>query len=367
MSASREKKIRQDLAAQGVTDPKKIREAEEKAKARKTNILYGVIAGVFVLVAAALLVWNSGVLQRSAAAVTINGEKYTAGQVDYFYAQVKNNILNGGYASLYGVSSSTPLDQQVISDTAKVLLQLDDEGEITWDQYIRDYSVKQLTTVVAIANEAEANGMGADDHTEEEVAATMDEVAGYAKQKGYSTKEYLKLVYGKFMTVDTFKDMVRLTDVASHYQSHYSEELSYTTADLESYYQSNKNTFDVGSYEYIYFKGTADSTTDADGNTVAATDEENAAAKELAAANANAALERYNNGEKLEDIAKDDKRVKALWAQLFYRPKTNDTPSQRITNMITTGGGILDGLILGWKLYRKFGKKGSIRIFGRRF
>ena len=31
MSASREKKIRQDLAAQGVTDPKKIREAEEKA------------------------------------------------------------------------------------------------------------------------------------------------------------------------------------------------------------------------------------------------------------------------------------------------------------------------------------------------
>lgn len=35
MSASREKKIRQDLAAQGVTDPKKIREAEEKAKARK--------------------------------------------------------------------------------------------------------------------------------------------------------------------------------------------------------------------------------------------------------------------------------------------------------------------------------------------
>ena len=75
MSASREKKIRQDLAAQGVTDPKKIREAEEKAKARKNNILYGVIAGVFVIVAAVLLVYNSGVLQRSATAVTINGEK----------------------------------------------------------------------------------------------------------------------------------------------------------------------------------------------------------------------------------------------------------------------------------------------------
>ena len=47
----------------------------------------------------------------------------------------------------------------------------------------------------------------------------------------------------------------------------------------------------------------------------------------------------------LDDIAKDDKRIKALWSQLFYRPKTTGTPSQRITNMITTGGGILDGLI----------------------
>ena len=76
MSASREKKLRQDLAAQGVTDPKLIREAEEKAKARKTNTLYGIIAALFVLVAAAVLVYNSGVLQRGKTAVVIDGEKY---------------------------------------------------------------------------------------------------------------------------------------------------------------------------------------------------------------------------------------------------------------------------------------------------
>ena len=43
MSASREKKIRQDLAASGVVDPKVIRKAEEAAKQRKSNILYGYI------------------------------------------------------------------------------------------------------------------------------------------------------------------------------------------------------------------------------------------------------------------------------------------------------------------------------------
>ena len=138
MSASREKKIRQDLAAQGVTDPKKIREAEEKAKARKNNILYGVIAGVFVIVAAVLLVYNSGVLQRSATAVTINGEKYTAGQVEYFYANVKSSLVKSGYASFYGIDTSKSLDQQVVSDTMKTALGIEDEGDVTWEQYVRD-------------------------------------------------------------------------------------------------------------------------------------------------------------------------------------------------------------------------------------
>ena len=305
MSASREKKIRQDLAAQGVTDPKKIREAEEQAKARKNNILYGVIAGVFVIVAAVLLVYNSGVLQRSATAVTINGEKYTAGQVEYFYANVKSSLLKSGYASFYGIDTSKSLDQQVVSDTMKTALGIEDEGDVTWEQYVRDTAVKQLAMYVLTAQEAEANGMGTDEHTQEELDATMEELNAAAKQNGYSTKTYLKLIYGKNMTVDTFKEMVQLVDVATHYQSHYAEELTYTVSDLETYYQGNKSSFDVASYESLYFKGTADSTKDDDGNTVEPTDEENAAAKAKAESDAAAVLARVQGGEALEDVAKD--------------------------------------------------------------
>ena len=72
---------------------------------------------------------------------------------------------------------------------------------------------------------------------------------------------------------------------------------------METYYNEHKNNFDVADYEYIYFKGTADSTKDADGNTVQPTDEENAAAKEAASANANAALEAVRNGLLMEKAA----------------------------------------------------------------
>lgn len=175
--------------------------------------------------------YNSGVLQRSATAVTINGEKYTAGQVEYFYANVKSSLVKSSYASFYGIDTSKSLDQQVVSDTMKTALGIEDEGDVTWEQYVRDTAVKQLAMYVLTAQEAEANGMGADEHTQEELDATMEELNAAAKQNGYSTKTYLKLIYGKNMTVDTFKEMVQLVDVATHYQSHYAEELTYTVSD----------------------------------------------------------------------------------------------------------------------------------------
>ena len=75
MSASREKKIRQELAAQGIPDIKEIRAAEERKQQRRANILYGSIAAAFVLVAAALLIWNSNIIQRNSTAISVDGVK----------------------------------------------------------------------------------------------------------------------------------------------------------------------------------------------------------------------------------------------------------------------------------------------------
>ena len=305
MSASREKKNRQDLASQGIQDPKAIREAEEKAKQRKTSRLYGAIAVVFVLVAALLLVVNSGVLQRSAAAVTIDGEKYTSAQLNYYYKGLYNGIATSGYASYYGLDTSKSLDSQTMSSMAKMLMGVTDEGDIIWDQYLRDYAIRQLSMQVMAAKEADANGMGADDDIRAEVEETLNSFTSGAKSQGYTLKAYLKLLYGSTMTVSTFREMLTLDEVATHYMQHYQEDLSYTADQLEQYYQDNKSTFDVASYEYIYFKGSAASTTDADGNTVQPTEEESAAAKTAAAEAAAAALERYQNGETLLAISKD--------------------------------------------------------------
>lgn len=62
----------------------------------------------------------------------------------------------------------------------------------------------------------------------------------------------------------------------------------------------------------------------------------------------------------LKDIKKDDEKIRDLWGNLFHKPDmlvSSSTPSKRINSLMTTGAGVFDGIILAWKLYRKFFSK----------
>lgn len=66
-------------------------------------------------------------------------------------------------------------------------------------------------------------------------------------------------------------------------------------------------------------------------------------------------IERYKD-EVRQSIHDDEKRIGKLWSDLFHKEDRHapKTPVQRMINMVNIGSGVLDGLILGWKLYRKF-------------
>ena len=303
MSASREKKARQEFAASGAVDPKAARQAEERAKQRRNNWLYGGIAIVFVLVAAVLLVWNSNVIQRGASAVTVEGETYSAAEVSYFYHVAYNSIAQSQYASYYGLSKSTPLTQQSLSDMAKTLLGVSDD--MTWDAYFRDAAKKSLIQITMLKKGAAEKNITWNDDMQKELDSTMETLATYAKSAGKSEAEYIKQLYGSNMTVKIFKGILKDTIIASHYQQDYIDSLQYTDEELQKYYEENKNSFDVANYEMITFKGAAASTKDADGNTVQPTEEESAAALQKAKDAAAAVLETVKSGILPEKAAKE--------------------------------------------------------------
>lgn len=58
----------------------------------------------------------------------------------------------------------------------------------------------------------------------------------------------------------------------------------------------------------------------------------------------------------LDEIRGDSDKVKELWSSLFNKEETRaNSTSQRLVKAASMSAGIFDGIMLGWKLYRKFG------------
>lgn len=65
---------------------------------------------------------------------------------------------------------------------------------------------------------------------------------------------------------------------------------------------------------------------------------------------------RLRKAQLLTDITKDSNRIQGLWNRLFHPvpQKGKKTAGKRMTSIMSTGASVIDGIILGWKLYRKF-------------
>lgn len=309
MSASREKKNRQELSGSGIPDIRDIHAAEERKKQRRSNWLYGSIGIIFVLVAAGLLLWNSNIIQRNKTAVCVGEEKYSAAEVGYFYHSAYNSIANSQYAGYLGLDPSKSLKEQAVPEMASMLLGIQVEKDMTWDDYFRDAAKQQLVQLTALKKEAAREKFEFTDEMQKEVDATMESLTANAKQAGMSAKAYVKALFGPNMTLSVFKDILHDTILVSEFGAAHQESLTYTEKEIEKYYNKNKDNFDVVDYDYIYFPGTAEPTKNDKGESVPATEEANKAASKAAKKDAEAVLEKLQAGGDLEKIAKDYKKA----------------------------------------------------------
>ena len=190
MSASREKKTRQDLSGSGWNDPKTAREAKQRQKEHSTNLLYGTIGVVFLVIAIAAVIWKSNIIPKTATAATVNGEKYTAAEVNFYFENYYQNFVNGNYSilSMIGLDTGTSLKDQTISSSAVMFVTDATEGE-TWYDYFADKALEQLAGVQAMNAAAEAEGFTWNDEMQADLDDTMESLASAASTYGYTEKQ----------------------------------------------------------------------------------------------------------------------------------------------------------------------------------
>ncbi len=326
MSASREKQNRQ--AASGQADPKTAREAQQRREEKRTNLLYGVIAAAVLVAVIASFVWRSDFIPKTTTATTIDGEKYTAAEVEYYYQTAyRNFVTNSQYSyflSYLGLNTNATLKSQSINSTAAAMLgielpdadaesaEADSEADplaptgMTWHDYFLDEALDNMRVIQAALKAAEAEGFQYPAGVQAQYDDNMDALKAVAAASGISVSQYLKGNFGAGVTEKVYGEQLMRVLRYSAYADAYQDSLTYSDSELEDAYGADRNTYDHVSYEVVSFSGAAESTTDDEGNTVEPTEEEAAAALEAAQDLAQTVLDGFQDGGDLEELANEN-------------------------------------------------------------
>ena len=242
MSASKDKIIRKQQIEAG-TDKRTKAAAEEAKKRRKTNIQYSVVAAILVIVFAFIFIYNSALPSRHTTAVTIDGEKYTVAQLNYYYSNSYMSFYNNYYTYIsYGMffDPSTSLKEQMYSE------------DMTWRQYFLESAVDSMTEIHILNKAAEEAGFVLPEDQQAEYEEAINSIETSWSGLGYSSLEqYINMNYGKGVDMDLIRQELYRTYVASAYSQYMYDSYDYSVADLDAYYAEHADEFDSITYAYV--------------------------------------------------------------------------------------------------------------------
>ena len=328
MSASREKKTRQDDPSGGMTE-KQRRDMKEAQKAKNKKILYWVCGIAAVVLIVALLVWDSGIFQRRTAAATVGDKTYTVADVSFYYSSTQRTLAQyAGYGLISYDSSKSPaeqvLDATAVSNLTNYFGIEAIEGETFHDVFQRE-ALDALQYEALMCDQAKAEGYTLSDAGKKQVEDNFQSFKDAAKQQGTSVTKLIQANYGKYLTESVFKTHLTNAQLASEFEQHKKDSYNYTDAELDAYYQDHKSDLDTYDYRVAFVSGAPEAKTDADGNAVDPTAAETTVAMQQAKAKADAMAEQVRGGTDFNEAAQQyvAETSQAQYADPEYAHYTN--------------------------------------------
>ncbi len=180
--------------------------------------------------------------------VTVDGQDFTVAEMDFFYAQCFQNVYSSLYSSYgdsisYILDISKPLDEQTYS------------GDLTWHDYLLQYTQYSVKSIVALINDAAAQGYTYSDTVAENVATQKANLANAAVQSGITETDYLTKYYGHGATMEIFERMTTLLAEASEYAASREGTFGLTDEEIRTAYEADTNLYDTVSFRFAFFSG----------------------------------------------------------------------------------------------------------------
>lgn len=249
MSASNKKKLRKEEYDSKLTERQLAEQKEAKQLKVGTTVFVAAIALILVVgIVMMAYSWfaSSGLRERWTNAVEIGGHSLTVAELNYYYVDMINELTQDWY-SMYlltseeGLNSSVSLDDQLYHD---------EEGR-TWGDYFVEKAVEEASGILALCDEAKANGYTLTEEERADISDTLLAMETQGMLYGYTdVTDFLQAIYGHGAEEKTYMAYVENLTLAQSYYNHYTESLSYTAADLEA---QEKEAGSYSAFDYTYF------------------------------------------------------------------------------------------------------------------
>lgn len=250
MSASKQKKIRQEQRGQGI-EKRQIAQQKAENAAKRASRIKGTVWVVVLAIVAAVLLVSSGLFYNHFTALKVGDVKYTAAEYNFFYKSYVSNFVNqyGQYLSYMGLDTTKPYDEQTYED-----------GK-SWADFFKESTQTQIKEVTALYAEAEKEGFKLSEDDQKSLDETLESIKTSYKTSDYSSANaYLASLYGKGCTVDTASRLITKEYIAQSYSTEKNKSFTYTQDDLKAYYAQNKD--DLDSFQYISYFASGEAKTD---------------------------------------------------------------------------------------------------------
>lgn len=256
MSASQEKKLRQQLREEG-KDKRELARIKEEKEAKRSRIRWTAVGLLLALSIVVLIVFQSNLLYRNFKAVQIGDTSYTAAEYNFFYHFGYNQFVreSGNYLSMMGLDPNKSLSSQEAFD-----------GQ-TWAEYFKSSALETMKEITALVDEAEREGFTLNEEQQEALASEIKSFESSYALAGYpNVSSFVAANYGRGTNLKVVSKLIEKLMLADAYAQHKNKSFTYSADELNKVYQDDKDNFD----SYRYISGFISSSAGEDGDEAAA-------------------------------------------------------------------------------------------------
>lgn len=276
MSASSKKKLRSEERAAKLTERQLEAQKEAKKLTMMTRLFVGVLAVVVVIAAVvgtSNIIASSGIREKKTVALTVDSHEISNAEMNYFFMDAVNNFTQnyGSYASLFGLDTTKPLNEQFVNE---------DEG-LTWADDFMAQATETAKSIYAMYDAAIAAGHTLTEAELASLESTLSNMKAYAVLYGYQNfEDYVKAMYGVGASEESFRAYMETNMLAQSYFNAYKTNLTYDDAAIRAADAEDPTVYNSYSYNYYNVNVSKFLTggTEAEDGTITYSDEERAAA-----------------------------------------------------------------------------------------